>query len=66
MVTIKSYGQGECLWCRRPDKEGVELVSDDRTFTGFLCFQDLKRLLRLKSAGVNSNGSKADPGTGSR
>ena len=64
MVTIKGYGQGECLWCRRPDKEGVELVSDDRTFTGFLCFQDLKRLLRLKSAGAS--GSKSELGVTAR
>jgi hypothetical protein len=56
MVTIKSYGQGTCLWCQREGKEGVELVSDDRSFTGFLCFPDLKRLLRLKTASGNGTG----------
>ena len=55
MVTIKGYGEGTCLWCRREGKEGVELASDDKSFTGFLCFPDLKRLLRLKSgAGYGS------------
>jgi hypothetical protein len=49
MITIKSYGEGTCLWCRKENREGVDLTSDDRTFTGFLCFPDLKRLLRLKS-----------------
>ena len=46
MVTIKSYGEGTCLWCHREGKEGVDVVSEDRSFTGFLCFPDLKRLLR--------------------
>ncbi len=49
MITIKMYGEGTCLWCRKENREGVDLVSADRTFTGFLCFPDLKRLLRLKS-----------------
>ncbi len=53
MVTIKGYGEGICIWCGR-EKEGVDLVSDDRSFTGFLCFADLKRLLPLKAATANS------------
>lgn len=57
MVTIKSYGQGTCLWCQREGKEGVELVSDDKSFVGFLCFPDLKRMLRLKT---QTNGSGDD------
>ena len=52
MVTIKSYGEGTCIWCMK-QREGVDLVSDDRSFTGFVCFADLKRLLRLKSAAAN-------------
>jgi hypothetical protein len=52
MVTIKQYGDGTCLWCQR-EKEGVEVVSEDRSFNGFLCFPDLKRLLRLKSSAQN-------------
>ena len=47
MVTIKSYGEGSCQWCAKV-REGVELVSDDRSFVGFFCFADLRRLLRLK------------------
>lgn len=57
MVTIKSYGQGNCLWCQK-EKEGVEVVSDDRSFTGFLCMPDLKRLLRLKSAAGNARAAE--------
>ncbi len=53
MVTIKQYGEGTCLWCQK-EKEGVEVVSDDRSFTGFLCIPDLKRLLRLKSSAQDS------------
>ena len=64
MVTIKGYGEGTCLWCQREGKEGVDVVSDDRSFVGFLCFPDLKRMLRLKSAGAN--GSKPEPGVTSR
>jgi hypothetical protein len=55
MVTIKSYGEGTCIWCAK-QREGVDLVSDDRSFTGFLCFADLKRLLRLKTAASNGQG----------
>ena len=55
MVTIKGYGEGTCLWCRREGKEGVELISDDKSFVGFLCFPDLKRLLRLRSQGSDES-----------
>ena len=48
MVMIKSFGEGTCIWCSK-EKEGVELASDDKSFVGFVCFPDLKRLLRLKS-----------------
>ena len=63
MVTIKSYGTGTCLWCQREDMEGVEIVSDDRSFTGFLCIQDLKRMLRLKS---QTNGKRDEGVAGPR
>ena len=59
MVTIKGYGDGTCLWCQREGKEGVELTSDDKSFVGFLCFPDMKRLLRLKS---QSNGKPGEAG----
>lgn len=48
MVTIKSYGENTCIWCSR-DKEGVEIATEDRSFLGFLCFADLKRVLKLKT-----------------
>ena len=57
MVTIKSYGEGTCLWCQKT-KEGVEVVSEDRSFTGFLCLPDMKRLLRLKSAAGNGKAAE--------
>ena len=47
MVTIKSFGDSECIWCGR-EKEGVEVETPDHSFMGFLCFGDLKRMLRLK------------------
>lgn len=50
MVTIRSYGEAECIWCGR-EREGVEVSTDDRSFVGWLCFADLKRMLRLKTAG---------------
>ncbi len=54
MVTIKHYGEGVCKWCNK-EKEGVEVETNDRSFTGFFCFPDLKRRLRLKCDG-NTNG----------
>lgn len=52
MVTIKRFGEDECIWCSK-SKEGVEVESNDRSFVGFLCFPDLKRMLRLKSTTQN-------------
>ena len=60
MVTIKSYGSRECIWCGR-EKEGVELTTDDKSFVGWLCFADLKRMLRLKSVGARSDDKKSEP-----
>ncbi len=40
MVTIKSSGQGICIWCQA-EKEGVEVETSDRSFMGFLCFSDV-------------------------
>lgn len=49
MVTINGVGDGTCIWCGK-DKECLEVTSDDQSFVGLLCFPDLKRMLRLKSA----------------
>lgn len=59
MVTITQFGEGTCIWCSK-DKEGVEVSTSDRSFVGFLCFPDLKRMLRLKSA--SGNGKHAEAG----
>ena len=48
MVKIDGYGTGTCIWCSK-EKEGVEVATDDRSFVGFLCFTDLRRMLRLKT-----------------
>ena len=53
MVTIRSYGSAECIWCSK-EKEGVDVETADRSFVGFLCFPDLKRMLRLKSHGTTN------------
>ena len=63
MVTIKRFSEGMCIWCSK-EKEGVELVSDDKSFVGFLCFPDLRRLLRLKSA--SADGRKDEGAVSSR
>jgi hypothetical protein len=57
MVTIKSYGQGTCIWCSK-EKEGVEVASDDKSFIGFLCIPDLRRMLRLKSSAGSGKASE--------
>jgi hypothetical protein len=58
MVTIRSYGEGTCIWCSK-EKEGVEVTTDDRSFVGFLCIPDLKRMLRLKAAAGNGKAEAA-------
>jgi hypothetical protein len=57
MVTIKGYGETgrSCIWCGR-EKEGVEIETNDRSFVGFLCFSDLKRMLRLKTTNALTQG----------
>lgn len=50
MVTIMSYAEDQCIWCGKT-KEGVEITTDDRSFVGFFCIPDLRRMLRLKSSG---------------
>ena len=61
MVTIQGYGTRECIWCQR-EKEGVEVATEDRSFLGFLCFSDLRRMLRLKGVrGVPPMGEAARP-----
>jgi hypothetical protein len=57
MVTIKGYGETgrSCIWCGR-EKEGVEVDTNDRSFVGFLCFSDLKRMLRLKTTNGPTHG----------
>ena len=57
MVTIKSFGTRECIWCSK-EKEGVEVATEDHSFVGWLCFADLKRMLRLKSAGQSGQAEK--------
>jgi hypothetical protein len=58
MVTIKGYGETgrSCIWCGR-EKEGVEIETNDRSFVGFLCFSDLKRMLRLKTGSGQAQGN---------
>jgi hypothetical protein len=58
MVKITTFGESECIWCGK-SKEGVEVTSDDRSFVGFLCMADLKRMLRLKSATQNGKHAEA-------
>ena len=55
MVTIKSYDEtGQtCIWCGR-EKEGVEVETADKSFNGFLCLGDLKRMLRLKMTSIET------------
>ena len=62
MVTIRSYGQSTCIWCTK-EKEGVDVTTEDSSFVGFLCFPDLKRMLRLKSTGsAKANGEAKQNG----
>ncbi len=60
MVTIRGYGEATCTWCQKA-KEGVEVETQDRSFTGFFCFNDLKRMLRLKCQAGGAHGRPVEP-----
>lgn len=58
-VTFKGVGQEECCWCQK--SKDVFLVSfSDNSFSGPMCWNDLKRAIRLKVA--QTKNGQAQPG----
>ncbi len=46
-VTFKGIGQEECCWCQQA--KDVFIVSfSDNSFSGPMCWNDLRRAIRLK------------------
>jgi hypothetical protein len=46
-VTFKGIGQEECCWCQK-DKDVFLVAFSDNSFAGPMCWNDLKRAIRLK------------------
>jgi hypothetical protein len=53
MVNVQSVKCDKCVWCAR-EQEGVEVVFDDGSISGFVCWSDFRKLLKARSkAGGN-------------
>ena len=52
MLTIKSYGEGTCVWCLTKG-EGVQAAFEDG-LTGFLCRKHLWEALKARSEQIDS------------
>jgi hypothetical protein len=53
-VKFETMGAGTCCWCGAAKDEVLTLSFSDRSFGGPMCFNDLKKALRMKLAGGRS------------
>lgn len=47
-LEIKSVGKGTCCWCGREKDEILTVCFTDKSFSGAMCWSDLRRALRMK------------------
>ncbi len=47
-LEIKSVGKGTCCWCGRAKDEILTVSFTDKSFSGAMCWSDLRRALRMK------------------
>lgn len=50
-VQFKSHGPGTCSWCRKQRAEVFAVVFGDQSFSGPMCWNDLRCAIRFKVAG---------------
>jgi hypothetical protein len=50
-VQFKSYGPGACSWCRKQRPEVFAVVFGDQSFSGPMCWNDLRCAIRFKVTG---------------
>jgi hypothetical protein len=50
-VQFKSYGPGACSWCRKHRAEVFAVVFSDQSFSGPMCWNDLRCAIRFKVTG---------------
>ncbi len=62
MLEIKDTRQGKCCWCGR-EREVLTVIFVDKSLSGPMCWNDLRRALRMKIQGASSNGSLNPPET---
>jgi hypothetical protein len=64
-VEFRSVGPGTCSWCRKEKKEVFTVAFNDRSFSGPMCWNDLRCAIRLKAGGTGqpeSAGSTTEAG----
>lgn len=50
-VQFRSVGSGTCSWCRKEKNEVFTVAFDDRSFSGPMCWNDLRCAIRFKVPG---------------
>jgi hypothetical protein len=50
-VQFRSYGPGTCSWCRKQRSEVFTVAFGDQSFSGPMCWNDLRCAIRFKVAG---------------
>jgi len=48
LATIKSSGEGRCVWCCADGKEGLEVEFNDG-LKGFLCWADFRAAVKARN-----------------
>jgi hypothetical protein len=51
-VEFRSVGHGTCSWCRKDKSEVFTVAFGDRSFSGPMCWNDLRCAIRLKAGGA--------------
>lgn len=47
-VEIRSIAPGACTWCGKEKEDVVTFALGDKSFAGCMCWNDLKRVLKMK------------------
>ena len=60
-VEFRSCGAGTCSWCRKEKDEVFTVVFGDRSFSGPMCWNDLRCAIRFKVARADKETDSAAP-----
>ncbi len=58
-VEFRSCGPGTCSWCRKQRNEVFAVAFGDHSFSGPMCWNDLRCAIRFKVAGEGPKAASA-------